>query len=452
MAIAVLLGMSISGVLRHTSEWLEVYVASGRALLDGHNLMAVRGNTYPPFCALFHVPFAAAPPLLGRLVWVGISVWAFVYFVRASWRLSGGAKLENNPHARLDEHLIFLLGLAVTVQFALNVFTHLQTDLLIAALLTAGCASIARRRHLTAAVWIGIAAAFKATPLLFAPYLLWKRKWLAAVVLVGTAVALNLLPDLVHRPPQGGVWAARWFNRYVKPMAKSDYAPGDWQNQLVNNQSIAGAVRRWFATRPLWDADRLTVVERPDLMSASAQRAIYLLFAVGIMLPVLYAGWNVRSLDAPEATRNENYAGKNLPDIPMIECGIVMLLMLLLSPNSSRAHFCIMLLPAFCAARYAIRTRNRTTGALLILSLVSSTLSIHLRVRRSFAIEQLTLWIGVVMLAAIFLLGACVAAMLGLQRRAPYGLAGTSNTESIEGGRAEEARSGVISTAAPPLL
>ena len=45
VAVAVLAGMAAVGVMRKTSEWQEVYLASGRALLDGTNLMAVRGNT-----------------------------------------------------------------------------------------------------------------------------------------------------------------------------------------------------------------------------------------------------------------------------------------------------------------------------------------------------------------------------------------------------------------------
>jgi hypothetical protein len=360
--------------------------------------MAVKGNTYPPFCALFHVPFAAMPLVLAKGVWVAIIVVSFVYFVRKSWQHSGGMKLEENPAADGWEHATYLLGLAVSLQFALNVFSHLQTDLLIAALLTAGCAAIAGGRYFQSALWIGVAAAFKATPLLFAPYLMWRRKWVAAACLIAVTIGLNLLPDLVHRPPDGGTWAARWFHRYVQPMSQSDYAPGNWNNQLVNNQSIAGAVRRWFATSLQKDGNRLDVVEHPEWMSASTQRKIFLLLALGIVLPVLYAGWRTRKDDSPA--------------LRVIECGMVMLLMLLLSPNSSRAHFCIMLLPAFCIARFAMRQRNAAAWALLLLSLICSTLSIHLRLPGTSNSEQFLLWLGVVMFAAVFLLAACVVALL----------------------------------------
>jgi hypothetical protein len=410
LSLAVLAGMGIEKVVRKSSEWQDVYLRSARALLRHEDFMAVFGNTYPPFGALFHIPFAVLPPLAARACWVIITITCFVYFVRKSWQLSGGARLQNNPAAKLDEHLVFLLGMGITLQFALNVFGHLQTDLLIAALLTAGCASMAAGRYVRAGAWIGLAAAFKATPLLFAPYLLWRRQWAGAACLVAVALGVSLLPDLIERPPDGGVWVARWFNQYVRPMGKSNYAPGDWNNLANNNQAIAGAVRRWFTTA--FDArDPELPVDHPERMSTTTQRAIFFAFALLVMIPVAYAMW--RGPPVPANIGGPRDGGAELSDPLMLECGIVMLLMLLFSPNSSRAHFCIMLLPAFCVARYAVRAKSIAAWTLLILSLVSSTLSIHIRVGSSAVAEQFLLWVGVVMFSALFLLLGCVVALVG---------------------------------------
>src|SRR5579863_5647816 len=92
---AILLGMGIGGALRTESEWHEVYIASARALLRGHDLFGAKANTYPPFCAFFHLSFVALPPAVARVLWVLITIGCTVYFVRKSWQLSAGMKLEN---------------------------------------------------------------------------------------------------------------------------------------------------------------------------------------------------------------------------------------------------------------------------------------------------------------------------------------------------------------------
>ncbi|MDB5292885.1 MAG: hypothetical protein JWL69_4126, partial [Phycisphaerales bacterium] len=101
----------------------------------------------------------------------------------------------------------------------------------------------------------------------------------------------------------------------------------------------------------------------------------------------------------------------SLPSPMMIECGIVMLLMLLLSPNSSRAHYCILFLPAFCVARLAVRRPVGWVSILLWLAVIFSTLSIHIRLPGTMAAEQVLLWVGVVMFATIFLLAASTIAL-----------------------------------------
>jgi hypothetical protein len=102
---------------------------------------------------------------------------------------------------------------------------------------------------------------------------------------------------------------------------------------------------------------------------------------------------------------------ESLPSPVTIECGIVMLLMLLLSPNSSRAHYCILFLPAFCVARLAVRKPVGWVSILLWLAVIFSTLSIHIRLPGTMAAEQVLLWIGVVMIATIFLLAGSTIAL-----------------------------------------
>lgn len=410
-----LVTMGIGAVTKHNSAWDEVPLAAARLLLDGQDFYSqIPAFTYPPFTALVMVPFTAVAPRLGRGVWYVACAVSLLWMIAAAWRLAGGPPVEpderrRRPGAPPREWVAFLLGHAVALQFALNALTHLQTDLLIGAMLIAGCAALVGGRWFAAATWIGLGAAFKGTPLLFVPYLLWRRRWAAAGWLLCVAIGANLLTDAVHRPPEGGTWLERWFTQYLRPMARPTYLPGDWKNQLVNNQSIAGAVSRFLTTT--WQATRddFKVYQRPGRMPTGVVRVAYLAACMAAAVPLLWVLWMRRGRSPPLSPEPQER-----PDPVAIECGMILLLMLLLSPNSSRAHFGLMYLPAFCVARVAVHAApggGRTLlGTLLGLSVACSTASIHLRLPGTFAAEQTLLWLGVVSASALFLLVASAIA------------------------------------------
>ncbi len=278
--------------------------------------------------------------------------------------------------------------------------THLQPDLLIAALLMAGITALIDRRFFAAATWIGLSGEFKVTPLLFAPYLLWRRQWIAAAWVMILAVGVNFLPDTVHSPRGGGTWVGEWAGRVLAPMTRSDFVPGNWANKVNNNQALSGAVKRWMATT--WSAgkDEVIVGPRPGAASAAAMRNVFALVGIATLVPVGIAMWRRRPDREPD-TIIESSPGFSPPSVSAIECGIVLLLMLLFSPNSSRSHFCIMYLPAFCVARIAVRPEaSRLLRTLLLLAAISSTLSIHIRLPSTMLAEQVLLWLGVVMFCA----------------------------------------------------
>ena len=268
------------------------------------------------------------------------------------------------------------------------------------------------KKYLTSATWIGLSAAFKVTPLLFVPYLAWRRQFIAAGWVVILAIAVNLLPDLINRPRQGGTWLAEWSRLVLTPMARPNYVPGDWANKVNNNQALGGAVNRWLGTGWRMDHGEMIVFKRTGL-SPSLLRGAFAALAIAILLPVGLAMWRRRSDVDQDVDPTADAPG---PRVAAVECGMILLLMLLFSPNSSRSHFCILYLPAFCLARFAVRPANGFAKAMLLLALVASTLSIHIRIGSTAFAEQIMLWIGVVMFVALFLLAGCVA-MLARQNK-----------------------------------
>src|SRR2546423_2450219 len=92
-----------------------------------------------------------------------------------------------------------------------------------------------------------------------------------------------------------------------------------------------------------------------------------------------------------------------------LELSVVFLLILLVSPMSSKPHFCTLLLPGFCLARLAVVERRYVIGALLLAAIVVAVPSIKDIVGGQFA--SVALWWGSVTASTLLLLAGCAYAL-----------------------------------------
>ena len=104
------------------------------------------------------------PHTLERVLWYLVNVGCLLVLLRGAWHLSGGGAWLAPFPAPKREYGIALLGLASGIYYSLDCLAHQQTDLVIGALLLAGCVTLARGRSFGAATWFGIAAGIKCTP------------------------------------------------------------------------------------------------------------------------------------------------------------------------------------------------------------------------------------------------------------------------------------------------
>src|SRR5216683_1386953 len=175
LAIVILLIHAVPFLLKHHSEWDEVYLRAADRLLNGGDIYRFEdGYSYPPFMAWLAIPFTALPTIVSRIIWFSINVGCLIGMWRIAWRLTGGGVLEGIQGTNLKEHLVCFVGIACSARYALNGIAHHQTDLVIGLLLIFGCWMFSRNRNLSAATCFGLAAAMKCTALLWVPYLLWR--------------------------------------------------------------------------------------------------------------------------------------------------------------------------------------------------------------------------------------------------------------------------------------
>lgn len=365
------------------SEWHTVFYRAAARMVRHEKINVIEEGynpyAYPPAMALFTVPMAAMPPFWGMALWFLVNVAATVALVTYAWKLTGGPSLRDAPGAWWG---VFLLGLLLGLRFLIGPLTHQQFDGLIAALTLAGCWLLLRERSLGGAALIGVAASMKCTPLLFVPYLVWRRQFKAAAVVAVVATGLNLLPDLFFPQSDGRLYV----QDFVSLSGMAGKSPGSWFADPTQNQSLGGMIGRLAQFGlPLhvpegpggwWTAETATWARGVFGAAAAALLCLTLWFCGkpfrqwGSRCLPLGSGLGMPSQSSPQPSARqviERSAVLPLAQLRFsIEVAIVVTLMLLLSPMSGKAHFAVMLFPCFLVARLAVERPARGMQWLLL--------------------------------------------------------------------------------------
>ncbi|MHC4548178.1 MAG: glycosyltransferase family 87 protein [Planctomycetota bacterium] len=380
-------------VLKRRSE-LAVYVLAAERMVRGEAVYRPEPSpfTYPPFFALPFVPLAPLAAPAQRVAWYLINLAALVAIVSVLRRLLA-PMLGASPR----RFVFWLLVLLLAVWHLAPVFENQSHDLLV--LLPLGLA-LAARGGAAAGLWTGLASACKATPLLFAPVFLWQRRFAAALLLLVCAALFTGLPDLFFPRAEGGSWAVSWWRTFGGEGARvgeAAAAPAAWAGWNRLNQSLSGTVHRLG-----------TSVDSPlDASVAHLDRTVLRLVVVAAQLAVLaLVACATRRVARPRPERRLGEGGA-------VVCGMV-----LLSPMSSKSHFCVLLLPlAYCVADQLYRKRDPVVCALLGVVFVSGLLTA--KSLWGFAPGDRLLACGVVTWGALATLVATLRVLMLRDRAAP---------------------------------
>lgn len=402
-AIPILIALAAQAALKRQSEWLDVYVSAARIFLHGQDYYAAGvGYLYPPFQAILAIPFVPLPNLAARTLWYAVNVAAAVCMLRSSWRMAGGPELRGVSQTDRREWIALSIGLLCCGFYVLNAFAHQQSDVVIAALAMTGCAGLLRGRKIGGPILIGLAAAFKGPPLLFAVYFLFRRQWSTAALIVAVALGVNLIPDLIYSAPGGGTWLEHWLRDYVLPTQYLHTALGTWGSELIYNQSLGGTLQRLVNTKLQWTIHNHLEVEKLTSSDTIALKSI----ACGAMLVMLLVSIGAALRGIRVATNAERPYG--LPTQTAIEFGVVFILALMISPMSGMAHFGVLALPAFSLSRIAVLAERRDIWLMILLAAIGGLIANKDLVGGT--VYTALLWAGAVTWSAVALwIGSIIA-------------------------------------------
>ncbi|MFC8504250.1 glycosyltransferase 87 family protein [Pedococcus sp. NPDC057267] len=208
---------------------LEVYVAGGRAVLDGVDLYSVVVTnglngilrfTYPPFAAIIFVPLALLGAAAG-FMFTAVSAVAYVVVVVLSGRSAGLSRWQTG----------FLLALGLALEPVQRTILFGQVNLVLMAMVLLDTL-VARSRW--RGVLLGLAAGVKLTPAVVIVWYLLRREYRAAATAAGTT-AMTVVVGWVLLPRDSRTF---WFHTLT---ARGRFGP---EVRLWGNQSVSAVLDR----------------------------------------------------------------------------------------------------------------------------------------------------------------------------------------------------------------
>jgi hypothetical protein len=320
----------------------------GRQVLSGGDIYtATPGGgfrfIYPPFAALLMAPISAMgrAPMYASLVVVNIAAW---------WAcLELGARLEGDrqslPWWALALPSVLLLA-SIFDMFDLG-----QPNMALLAMVLAGLWLTREKKPIAGGALFAAAAAIKAFPVAILPYLLWRRRWRAAIAMTGfLAVFLVLAPAPFIGFQRNLGDLATWTRGMVLSSSQQGFGQRPQQNWGWKNQSMIAVGNRLL--RPI-DAE---TPGRPSIQVNVFDLSFGAANAVVIALAALI-GVGFAALMPSDARRT--------PASDAAEWGALVALATIASPLARQYYFVWLLFPVTVLVRRAASDGDGRTRTII---------------------------------------------------------------------------------------
>ena len=176
VTIVSLLAISLTYFYKKGDGELPVYTTAISRMVDGAEIYRTddtKAFTYPPFAAIPFLPFLALPSELHNALWYLVNIGVFFYVFR---KLTGLVQRWLPGEENRRQRRFFWLILLVLVARHLScVFESKANDIIMLFLMFEAARLATQDRFSSAGILVGVGAAFKATPWLFLPILVWQR-------------------------------------------------------------------------------------------------------------------------------------------------------------------------------------------------------------------------------------------------------------------------------------
>jgi alpha-1,2-mannosyltransferase len=344
--LAAVLGQGIVGVFLRDNDFLW-HRHLGEAFLEGEPYKA-GGTHYLPARTMLDAATAWLPYRIDRAVVYVAALAALAWTLLAWRRLADGAdRSRGGDEQAFDGRNGALAAIGVTLVITA---AYIQRDLddcglqlLLLFFLTAAAVALRAARPLACGFWLGLATAYKLTPVLFLPYLCWKGQWRAAVSMVAILGVLCLAPAVWLGWDKNQEAHRQWWAQTQASLGADDPVENGVEPPSPRNQALTLALARLVETYPPGHSlyvDHPLFAQFLDLAPRQAKRVVQ-----GALL--LFAGllaWQFRGGRSAGAAHRWPR-----------EWAIVTLLTAILSPLCWVQHLVLALPAVFLVVRAALQ-------------------------------------------------------------------------------------------------
>ena len=197
---------------------------------------------YPPLPAIL----LAIPSWFGKIaLYTVLSILNIV-----AWWYTGMLSNAMTGSGRTPGPWLEALPAVVTVTFVFDMFDLGQPNLVLLAMMLYGFWSLQHQRPWLAGFMFALATAIKVFPIAVLPYLVWRRKWGAAVATVAfTGMLLYIVPAPIRGFERNAAEVKTWYQGMVGSSSEKGFGQRDEQNWSWVNQSLIAVTHR--LVRPL---------------------------------------------------------------------------------------------------------------------------------------------------------------------------------------------------------
>lgn len=342
-----------------------VYYAAGRSLLSERTdlyspdfaLGRVMDYRYPPFFLIALLPVWLLPYSIAAWVWYALSVIEII-----------GCVVVVRRTFQVSKFMWLAVALAAVGYFVMALH-YGNAQLLAVFLLFASLYFAHRRRDFAAATLMALAITIKLTPVLLLPYFALKKRWTMLAAAVVFLAAINIAPSIYFGFSENNRLLKNWYEHVVVSQEfHEDNGP--------INLSLKGELRRYLSTvdysrRVDGDVNYAAV----NFASLSRDRVVQLW---EIIAAALFAGVLLLMLWLSARTEKRNREAEADDELVPLELAVMICLMLLVGPLTSKIYFVALLWPLAClasiATHQASNTRRLATRTLIVLAVVNSVL------------------------------------------------------------------------------
>jgi hypothetical protein len=373
-----------------------VYYSAGRSLISGRSDLyspdfaqgQVMDYRYVPFFLILFLPLWLLPYSLAAYIWYLLSVLQVAGCIWAARKGANGFQSTSK---------IWIISALAVAQYFVMILHYGNAHLLAVLLLFASFYFALKRKDLAAAILIALSITIKLTPILLLPYFALKRKWKFLFLVLILLITINIIPSVYFGFAKNAELIQTWYEHVIVNQEFHE------MNGPINI-SLKGQLRRYFTSVDYTqrvDGDvqypSINIFSfSPDFIDAVWMICSSVIYLAGLLLILQRSKKDAGVDEAYDNLTNDahdNFIATGA--LISLELGLMICLMLLVGPLTSKIYFIALLWPVVTLAFFAYNNASPSASFARRVLLLIAFMNFVLPLLPGRSVQRLLLVLGV---------------------------------------------------------